>query len=391
SVQQILTLDPGESKDVSFSFAPNAVSKTQNYSIEFKIDYENGVENETDTGTVKETDSFVQYASVDIVNTKADEEADEDDDKKTKSLPKIIVSKYKADPAIVQAGQEFSLDLTFQNTHSTKSVHNIKALLTVPLNQDGEKTVNVFSPIDASNTFFVDSIAPKGTSDQYIRLSTVPDAVAKNYVLVIQFDYEDADGNQITQTEEVGVNVRQTAQLELGEIPMPTNGIVEQPMEVGFSVQNTGQMTLNNLKVKITGENFRTSDAEVIFGNFKSGQFDDYYGTFVPTAAGEQKVQVVVSYDEETGEHVEKTEEFTILVEEMQAMEDPRGDMMMNPDGVEIGPDGMPIEGESGGIIGFLQNNWIWIVAAGAVVVIAAVAAGIVIVRKRRKDMDLDE
>jgi hypothetical protein len=281
-------------------------------------------------------------------------------------------------------------------------VHNIKALLTVPLNEDGEKTVNVFSPIDASNTFFVDSIAPKGTSDQHIRLSTVPDAVAKNYVLVIEFDYEDEDGTQITQTEEVGVNVRQIANLVLGEIPMPTTGIVEQPIELNFSVQNAGQVTLNNLKVRVAGENFQTYDSEMIFGNFESGQSDNYYGTFVPTMAGEHTAQIIVSYDEDTGEHVEKIEEFKIMVEDMQDMGmdgGMNGGMMMNPDGtmmgpdgVLLGPDGMPIDAAPVGILGFLLAYWVWFVIGGAVVFVGIVVTAVVLIRrKKKKELEFDE
>ena len=46
-------------------------------------------------------------------------------------MPKIIVYSYAAEPALVTAGDEFDLHLTFMNTHTGKTIRNIKANFTV--------------------------------------------------------------------------------------------------------------------------------------------------------------------------------------------------------------------------------------------------------------------
>ncbi len=396
--QQILTLKPGESQPLSFTFSPNASSATQSYTIGFTIAYENGLEEEDSEGEktgVKIKDTFAQYVGVNIVNSKADEEArkkeeEENKDDKNKSIPKIIVSDYKVEPIIVQAGQEFDLYMTFQNTHRIKSVENIKALLTVPVNAEGNKTANVFTPVNSSNTFYIDSINPKGESQQYIRLYTVPDAAAMNYILVIDFEYEDIDGNQIKSQSEVGVNVKQIAKFEVGDIVIPPSAMQGEQLYLEFTVQNAGKVNLNNLKVKLSGEGFDTMGSEYIFGNFASGSYDTYYANYTPTMPGMQTLKVIVSYDDDVGEHFEIVKEF-----EMDVM--PGMDMGMDmgmeegkfgPDGM-MGPDGMPIEQDQG-ILGFVTTNWIWFTIGGVVLVGAVVGIIIFIRIKKKKELDLD-
>jgi hypothetical protein len=381
----IASLAPGESRSVSFTASATAASATQSYTIGFPVEYETG--SEKDGATQKRT--FTQYAPVSVVNSKADAKAAEEEDKKdedkNKSVPKIIVSKYSADPMIVQAGQEFDLNLTFQNTHRVRSVENIKANLTVPVNSDGNKSANVFSPVNASNTFFVDSIPPKGESEQRIRMFTIPDAQAKNYVLVLEFEYEDTDGNQIKSTSEIGVNVKQTAKLELGDYVVTPSATVGDQLFLEFSVQNTGKVNLNNLKIKLTGEGFDTSSAEVIYGNFTSGSHDYYSAQFAPTAPGTNTLKLIVSYDEDTGEHVE-----TVTEHQVEVMDFSGGDV--GDGGFDPGMDG-PIGGDV--VPPPEEGNWLVTagIIAGAVVLLGAAAAVIIVVvrrKRRQREFDID-
>ncbi len=63
---------------------------------------------------------------------------------------------------------------------------------------ENEKSGNVFTPVDSSNTFYYDSIAPKGTVSKTMTLYTVPSAQPKTYTLTVNFEYEDESGNEYT-------------------------------------------------------------------------------------------------------------------------------------------------------------------------------------------------
>ncbi|MBR6652151.1 MAG: hypothetical protein IKL30_03210, partial [Anaerotignum sp.] len=107
SVKTVNELAPGASSHQSFTFAGTAASESQNYAIEFAVEYTSG-------GTA--TTTFRQFAGVNVHNADSEENS---------SKPKIIVSNYVSDPLIVMAGEEFDLTLTLLNTHKEKTVSNI--------------------------------------------------------------------------------------------------------------------------------------------------------------------------------------------------------------------------------------------------------------------------
>lgn len=382
NIQMVNSLDIGESRTLTFVVSPTAATKTQSYSIGFMVDYQTG---ELDADEVPKTDQFSQYVGINVSNPKGDAEED-----KIKSIPKIIISKYNLEPLIVQAGQEFDIDLEFQNTHSTKTVSNVTVSLSV-IATETEKG-NVFTPVDSSNIFYIERIAPKGTTDQHIRMYTVPDAKAKNYIITATFKYEDDEGNNLESTAEFGVNVKQVSKLELGDIFFPTQMNVGEQQYLSFSLQNTGKMTLYNLKVKVIGEGIDNSSSEQIFGNFASGNVEYYDASFVPTTPGPTTLSVVVSYDNDMGERIEKIETYECVINEMMM-----GDMQGGMEGsmpMELDKDGNPIDPNAPKGFSFaslMKNVWFWVGVGVVLAVIVVVVVLVVRKRKKQKGFDLDE
>lgn len=299
SVISVDKLEPGASCPVSFTFAATGASVTRNYTVELAVEYEqNG-----------KTVTFNQYAGANVSNPDNDKE---DEDKK-ESKPKIIVSEYKADPIIVNAGEEFDLYMTFLNTHAVKNVKNVKMFLTMAeeTSKDTESTGNVFTPVDSSNTFYFDSIPSKGTVTKQMRLFTVPDAQPKTYTLTVNFEYEDEEGNEYTATELLGINVQQMTKVETSEIAMPPTAEVGMPVSLYFDLYNTGKVDLSNLKVVIEGD-IDTTTKSVYIGNCKSGESSYYEGSFSVLNEGENNVKLTISYDDPSGKVIEKVSEYTI-------------------------------------------------------------------------------
>jgi len=376
NVQTVPFLGVGESKKITFSFAATAAANTQNYVIGFNFEYETGAET---TEGAKKTESFSQYAGVNIDNPETAVPTPTPDED-SRSVPKIIVSRYEVMPQTVLAGQEFDLDLTFRNTHARKTVYNIKMIMSV--NETTSEKGNVFTPVNGSNTLYIDRISPRSEVSHHLRMSAVPDAKAKNYVITVRFEYEDEKGNPIIGEEEVGVNVTQISKLELGSIYMDPNPYAGNTVYLDFSVQNTGKTTLYNLKVTVEAdEGVDTGGSEALFGNFASGSNEYYYGTFVPMEPGTKNVDIVVTYDLDSGERVEKRESFTLNVMEMNF---DYGDGMYFPD------EFYPPEQSGGGVFSGVML-FVWIGAG--VVVLAGVIVLVVLLKraKSRKDDDFDD
>lgn len=370
NIKQVRSLAAGESTEVSFSFMAGASSKTQNYTIGFTVEYETGV---TSTAGAREKESFVQYTGVNIDNP------DNKEQTSSRSIPKIIVSKYSVTPETVAAGKEFDLNISFQNTHSKKTISNIRVSFAV--NGTETEKGNVFTPVESSNMFYIEQMEPKEVSEHKLRLFTVQDAKPKNYVITIRFEYEDEEGTPYDSTVEVGVNVKQETKLDIGDISLPQSMSMGDMFGISFIVHNTGKVTLSNLKVKIEGEGFDTAGTEYIFGNFTSGSHDYYDAMLSARMPGTQTGRIVISFDDDMGEHKEIIRDFTMEVFEPVYF-DPGMDKFPGGDRMDMNPQNETFFGK---VLGFAAKFW-YLFAIG---VIAVAAVIILLIRRHVKKIRL--
>jgi len=308
SVKTLISLEPGASTVLSYTFAATSAASSRNYAIQFTTEYTSG-------GTT--VSSFRQYAGVNISNP----EKDDDDDKGSK--PKVIVSNYECDPLIVMAGGEFDLNLTLLNTHQNKTIKNLKMFLTLAeeTSSNDERSGNIFTPVNSSNTFYFDSIAPKSTTEKSLRLYVVPQAQPKTYTLTVNFEYEDMDGNEYTATELLGINVKQITEIQMDEFMLPESIELYSPIMVSFSYYNTGKVTLNNVMIRIEGD-VETDTRSTYVGNMESGDSDYFDAMFTPMSTGEVPISIVISYEDSSGEQNEERRDFIVNVMEPMMYDD---------------------------------------------------------------------
>ena len=361
SMKAITEMAPGETAALEFSFAATSESVSRNYSILITVEYE------TTSGTEK---TFKQFAGADVSNPDS-----------SSSIPKIIVSDYLCDPLIVMAGEEFDLYLTCLNTHKSKAVENIKMYLTMTeessTDDEDESSGNVFTPVNSSNTFYFDSIPSKGTIEKELRLFVVPDAAQKTYTLTVNFEYEDADGNQYTSTELLGINVEQVTEIQTGDIYLPEKVEIGADIDLEFDIFNTGKVTVSNLMVTLEGDIESTAKSTYI-GNCKSGDTESYEGSFSLAKEGKNDVKVIVSYDDASNDHVENVYEFTV-----EAVAAAAGSAGEGPEGMG-GPGGGNVRTGMTGLGGAAEGAGKKVLTA-VISIGAAVAAAIIVLKVRKK------
>lgn len=364
-------LSAGETKRFSFAFAATSAAKSQNYPVSFTIEYDaEGAGTDGGTGKI----SFSQYFGVNISNP----EKDDEDKSESKNVPKIIVSSYSCEPTIVKAGGEFNLSMTFMNSHPDKLVRNIKVSLTVT-DKDEKAGASIFSPVRASNTLYIDSIAPQQTESRSIRYYAVPDASPQTYSINVNFEYEDAEGNPLKEQEIVGINVSQPPSIETSDINLPEFGETGVPLFVNFEIYNTGKVTVNNLKVIVEGNMQADSGKTTWIGNMDSGMNEWIDTSFYFLEPGEQAIKIIVSYDSPTGEHFEIPKDFTVQINEPMPMD--MGEF----------PQDMPPDMGEGGFISKYKKP---LLIGGGVAVVIIAGGGFVLYRrmkKKQKDNDFYE
>lgn len=354
--QYISQINGGEVKEVNFKLGVSNKLTGGDYGITVKLEY-----NDQSGKDYSEEQQF--FIPVYSENTSS------------KTVPKIILSQYNCNPSIVRAGENFKLSMAFLNTNDVKEVRNIKIYFTA--NETSSEGGNLFTPVNSSNTFFIDSIAPKGMASYTIEFFTIPDAKAKTYTMTANFEYEDIEGNEYKSTELIGIPVQQKTRLETTEISFPPEAYPGQPFPVGFDLYNMGKVTLSNLMIKIDGD-VDAPNSTYFIGNFEPGSSEHYEGTVIPRGPGITNGAVIISFDDPTGEHIELRKDFSFNTIEMPAPEPTPGDQGMEP-------------GKANGELfkKLIKSPLFWIgIAAAAIIIGIFIRKGII---KRKGGMTLDE
>lgn len=253
--------------------------------------------------------------------------------------PKVIINKYVVEPTKVLAGNTVTLRLYVENTH-VEEVQNISMTLKVPTSESNSATGTtvsggtVFSPVNSSNTFYIESIPGKSVVMKEISLYVDPNAQAKTYVVPVDYTFESdaAEGEELSGTDNINIPVTQESQVEIINSNLPSFGNVGMPVDISMEFVNTGKVTLTNFKVFLEGETLSDSDSSVYYiGNFDAAASDSFSGSFYPMEEGTVTGNVVLSYRDADNQEVRLEQPFSVEIGpaiEMPAM-DPN--MMVEP------------------------------------------------------------
>jgi len=274
--------------------------------------------------------------------------------------PWVIINKYTLSDEQVLAGNTVILKLFVENTN-VKDVHNAKVSIVDVQLEDNQKGDTVFSPVDSSNTFYIDKIPGKTTVVRDVALYVDPNAQAKTYNVPIEIIYEYDNGQENTVNERVNVPVTQECRLEILSVDVPPMAFVGQPTPIAAEFVNVGKVALTNFMVNMEGD-FQKENAVYYIGNLETGMSDYYQAMAIPQAEGELAGMVVFSYIDNNNKEVRVEKPFNVQVQGQPEQ----------PMGGEIGPDGKPvmIDGRPGmpgspmgpegqqSLAAKLMNNW---------------------------------
>jgi len=209
-----------------------------------------------------------------------------------KGVPKIIVSSYNTNPNIVTAGKTVSFEFTIKNTHVTKVIKNMKAVVG---SEDGTFTLE-----GGSNSFYVDELEPQEefTKTFYLRAKT--DALSRAYPVTIEFDYEDEEGNAHAATEKINIPVVEKTDLSIDNVNGPYEMYVGNTGYISFEYYNKGKATISNLSVTIEGDYSPVNQTNYI-GNVDAGSGSYSEIEVRAEKDGQAKGTLVFSFEDSSG------------------------------------------------------------------------------------------
>jgi len=302
NTQTIATLAPGESHRLTFSFSPTESATTRSYAIGFTVNYAGG-------------EAFSQFAAINAYNPEQDE--DEND---RVQIPRVIISNTKITPEVPRAGQPFEMEITFRNTSANRSVNNIRVLMEEVIGQSAPNQPAPFagfSPVDGSNTLFIDYIAARGEVTMTLRFNTVVDATPGSHNMRFSFDYQDQEFAEHTATEQISISVAQFSRMELRDVEISPweTPMVGAPVRFNYVIINSGRVNLINVRTAAEGPFEGLAEAGMFLGQINAQRTTTFTGTFIPMEPGRQRGYFVITAEDQTGELVELRHEFYVEVE----------------------------------------------------------------------------
>lgn len=234
--------------------------------------------------------------------------------------PRVLISKYTLSEEKILAGNVVTLKLFIENTH-TRPVRNIKVSLGVYQLEGGgagsgtaASGGTAFSPINSSNSFFIDRIPARTTLEQSVDLLVDPNATARTYIVPVTIEYEDEEAKGYEVREMVNIPVTQESRLQVLSVEVPPMAFMGQPVFVSAEFVNVGKVDLGNFIVMLEGD-FHKEQAAYFVGNLQIGQSDYYQGIIYPDREGPLQGELIFSYLDNNNREVQVVESFSIEVQ----------------------------------------------------------------------------
>jgi len=228
--------------------------------------------------------------------------------------PKVIIQRYSVNPDKVLAGNNVTLSLYIENTNNLP-VNNVSIQLDVPTETSSTggsvSGGTVFSPINSSNTFYIDRIEGKEVAVKNINMYVDPNASAKTYIVPVNISYEGKDGASYEASDNVNIPVGQESKVDIISTNVQSNGNVGEPLSIAMEFVNIGKVNLTNFKVSLDGDIPGKGENVYYIGNFNVGDSDEYSAMIYPEAEGTLSGNIRISYIDGDNQEVIIDEPFT--------------------------------------------------------------------------------
>ena len=332
NTRMLKPIPPGAGVPIKFDFSVSRNFTSGNFPIAFTVEYTPG-SNESENGSPGGASgdpapggqriSSSQYVGILLNKPEETTTTTTTTVSERDSVPKIIISNYEYTPKEAKAGQTVDISLTFFNTSMSQDVKNIK----IQMDSDTEtssgyssSSSGVFTPIEGSNSFYIEQIAPREEVERSIKLMIKGDADAKSYQLYANIEYEDSKSNPVSAKESISIPVSQVTKVTINDVMITSPYISQnQPFSISYTFINMGKTTLYNVMASVEGP-FSMPAQGWYAGNLSPGSQDYYDTSITPEFGGEQTGYALITYEDAQGNLFEERLEFPFYAAEAMDM-----------------------------------------------------------------------
>jgi hypothetical protein len=182
-------------------------------------------------------------------------------------------------------------------------------------------SLGVFAPLDTSNVRFLGRVPAGATTRVTQRL--VVDGAAKpgSYVLDVSFNYVDANGEALSNTEVISLLVSRRVVLGITPMNAVTNTLAGEELPFPIEIMNQGGATVNVTEVSVTGSsNATVTNGTRFVGQLDAGASDTIEANVRTDKEGDAELTVAVHYLDDLNNEQVITKTLTLEVDEAPPM-----------------------------------------------------------------------
>lgn len=212
----------------------------------------------------------------------------------------------------VYAGDAMSVRVAIRNTSTSEAVQN----MTVTAQMNGEQ----FTSLQASDSAYVGSILPGGTTELTYEYQVNPLTPGGQYELTLSMDYADSRGFTYVGNGNARINVLQPVNVAFDKVQIPPEVKVADTVEASITAMNLGRSKVYNVRAVLEGDGLnpqgtifigdmepasnRTASTGVVISHLSES--DSMYGETIG--------KVTYLYEDETGKEYTTEEEVTLVI-----------------------------------------------------------------------------
>lgn len=175
--------------------------------------------------------------------------------------PRVIVDSYKFSQETIQSGNDFTVDITLNNTSKTDTVKNM--LVTAAPDENVEL-------LSKSDSIYIEELEAGKTCVAVYTFRVNAAAPQGQYSVALTMDYADGKGNPYTAQGTVKVTVGQMVRLEIDPVVIPEEIQMGETVELQTQVMNLGRGKLYNVRAVVEADGLKASGTAFI-GDVEAG------------------------------------------------------------------------------------------------------------------------
>ncbi len=167
--------------------------------------------------------------------------------------------------------------------------------------------------MENANLVFLDEIRPNETVEKNVHFMVSDSNSPGPQKVAFSITYKDERSTDYSLEQSLGVKLLNDVQLDIAAVTVEPNPIVKGDKAIiTIRVENLGEGDANNIQVRLENEGLE-GQTKAYIGKLKEDEDAPAVFSLIPSKSGKHDLKVIVSYDDDLGEH-ELTENLELLV-----------------------------------------------------------------------------